>query len=370
MCRFFSAIITRTGECYSLPELDDSHTSIERQFDLYEGCGYVPDNYAKIEFRPRAKEHEYVVEVGGNRRTVRLYCDMLHKLDEYFLNLEDPGLPDWFLKSPEMQAKAEDYCRYRLSKMIINNDRDSLVGGAYIIGPQACVHRVIGARIIAMMPGARLTSVNRCVVDKMLSHSKISYALNGTTIQGCYGEVEELQDHSKIQHLHDCGVVVTAFDDSVIEYAAGSSRVNYLIGRAKILNCNVFARIGTMMGCSSVYIGSISTMKPNPNSNYYIIDRMEGRSVLLISNYNPRVKLSESLRYVVKENKTDSNPKALGGVYVRSNKPTNVGDRYNIRYDKFVDKPKSEPKSEPKSKPKSNRSRKAAKSSKSDSLDA
>ena len=108
MCKFLSAIKTRTGALYCNPLLD-SHEDIIDYFGLNDG---LMQHLVRLEFRP--DERKDLVDIA-----------------KYKLIIDELDVPKWF--DDEMKEKTISELTVIVKNLIVTEDRKILVGGAYII---------------------------------------------------------------------------------------------------------------------------------------------------------------------------------------------------------------------------------------------
>src|SRR6185437_10803222 len=131
MCNFKSAIVTKDGVILH-HELTDSHSELIQHFKLHErrGPGQV-QNFIKVEFTP---------------------TDL--KFDDpasYVLWVDETETPAWF--DEDAKHKTSEFLRDVITKMIIRDKREILLGGAWILSDGAEVGNCLNAKIAAMCGG-------------------------------------------------------------------------------------------------------------------------------------------------------------------------------------------------------------------------
>jgi hypothetical protein len=131
VCNFLSAIVSRKGEVYCSPLLD-SHNDIIDYFGLRDGNA---PQFTPVEFTPKD------------------WFD-----PETWTFKFDAERPDW--ADDEWIESATTELRRRVEAMIVTEDRMVLVGGAWIIGPNARIGRTFGCRILAAHKTASLSRAN------------------------------------------------------------------------------------------------------------------------------------------------------------------------------------------------------------------
>ena len=107
MCKFLSAIVTRTGEVLVEPMIDSHETLIEL-FNLRDDKRL--DLFVRVEFTPP--------NVDGKPD--------YFAFDKYTLKVDESEVPAWF---EEHRENAVTVLRRTLDKMLVSNERKVLVGG-------------------------------------------------------------------------------------------------------------------------------------------------------------------------------------------------------------------------------------------------
>ena len=105
MCKFYSAIITPTGDVLHNENLT-SHEDLIALFGLNDDR---PGRFARVEYT----------------------SETLYDLSTYTLIVDESVLPDWL--TDEMLSNAERKLHQIVKKRIINKDTDILVGGLYVV---------------------------------------------------------------------------------------------------------------------------------------------------------------------------------------------------------------------------------------------
>lgn len=136
MCEFLSGYVLKNGDIFCDPENADSHTEMLESNKIKDNrSAYYHQNVCRWEFTP----HD-ITKVS--------------KLDNWSLTCDESIRPDWWAK---VQDKVHTYAWQRIKGMIIENSRDTLLGGCWILdGKKAKVKKIYGGRIIAVINGASL----------------------------------------------------------------------------------------------------------------------------------------------------------------------------------------------------------------------
>lgn len=134
MCNFLSAIVLRSGEILCDPEHTDSHEDLVAAHNLRDnGHG----GFVRIEFIP---VNEQFTDVSS-----------------YKLVLDEPDRPEWF--DDALEERILESLRDRVRRMIVDDERTMLLGGCWILGPNAIVKMVLSARIYCMLGSAKIGNV-------------------------------------------------------------------------------------------------------------------------------------------------------------------------------------------------------------------
>jgi len=118
MCRAFSALVLRNGELIFKPEYTHSHE------DLIDDCE-VPDDgkgrFVRVEYAPK----------NGD------YTD----ITQYTLSVDQWDVPEWFA---DHRKRITAQLRKAVKKMLIlDGRRKALLGGCWIVGPNANIKRAV-----------------------------------------------------------------------------------------------------------------------------------------------------------------------------------------------------------------------------------
>ena len=121
MCQFLSAIVSRTGDVYCNP-LIDSHEDIIDYFNIRDN---QMQNIVRVEFRPDDKK-DYI------------------NVEKYNLVVDEPTTPEWFA---EYKDNVLEHLTRIIKNITITEDKKILCGGAFIIGDNIKVGKLIGCDI-------------------------------------------------------------------------------------------------------------------------------------------------------------------------------------------------------------------------------
>ena len=120
MCRFLSAVVSRTGEIYCNP-LIDSHEDIIDYFNIQDT---QMQHIVRVEFFPIEKE------------------DLIN-IDRYNLKVDEQEIPEWF---NEHKESVIERLKLIIKNCILKESRKIAIG-AVIIGDGITVHRLINANV-------------------------------------------------------------------------------------------------------------------------------------------------------------------------------------------------------------------------------
>lgn len=158
MCQFLSAIITRDGNIYMMPNVTDSHSELVEWCGLQNGDDDRLPGFAKVQFSPPE---------GGS----------LANIEAYRLTVEEECSPIWFDDS--MCADIEAKLRHAVQAMIIDSPRTLLLGGCWILVGEAKVQIVKTSRILAMYGSSR--------VEAMYDSSRVEAMYDSSRVGTMYG---------------------------------------------------------------------------------------------------------------------------------------------------------------------------------------
>ena len=122
MCKFKSAIVLRNGDILHDP-FTDSHEDLIQLFKLDDSDQFI-ERFVRVEFSPDGDDHT--------------------DLNSYQLKVDEDSTPDWFDELKDgLTEKMKDIVR----PMIINEDRDIIVGHAVVLG-EINVNRLVNCLVI------------------------------------------------------------------------------------------------------------------------------------------------------------------------------------------------------------------------------
>jgi hypothetical protein len=139
MCKFKSGIVVcdereKGGYRLVMSPWTESHSELETIFNLREGKSL---NFAKVEFSPDDMAEAYLVE-------------------KYKLNIDEHRTPEWF--DDEMKERVTEEMTDYIKTIIVHGDVELLIGGQFIIAPDAKI-QCAKAMVINAMCGGTLTAM-------------------------------------------------------------------------------------------------------------------------------------------------------------------------------------------------------------------
>jgi hypothetical protein len=169
MCKFFSAIVSRSGELY-FNKLTTSHEDIIDEFLLKDNS--LVENICRVEFYPDEEK------------------DVFYP-DKYKLHIDEQNTPDWF--DVEKQATVSNQLRDIITNMIISDNRKILIGGAYIL------------------INAKVEKLKNCMVFFMSGTSSVGRMCDTSSVGRMYGtsSVGEMYDTSSVGRMYDTSSIKT-----------------------------------------------------------------------------------------------------------------------------------------------------------------
>ena len=156
-------------------------------------------NFARVEFSPKDKAD-------------------LDKPEKYKLVVDEARKPDWFDEA--MEVKTVDRLKSIIARMVVNDERKMLCGGAYILGSKAKIGSVKNARIVAMMGKAEAGSVSgSSQISDVWGSAKISDVRDSATISGVWGSatISDVGDSATISDVRDSAKISDVRDSATIE---------------------------------------------------------------------------------------------------------------------------------------------------------
>jgi hypothetical protein len=230
MCRWASAIVTRSGEIYFNP-LTDSHSDLITLYKLKEGKNH--DNFIRVEFYPSEGKHD--------------------DLKSYVLKVDETRTPGWF--DDERKANTEKYLRDSIERMVVRDKRELLLGGAWILSKGADVVVTKQCRIIAMRESSKVGVMQESSkVGVMWESSKVGVMQDSSNVGVMWGssKVGEMRDSSKVGVMQESSKVGVMRESSKVGVMRGSSKVGVMWGSSNVGEMLESSKVGLMWGSSKV----------------------------------------------------------------------------------------------------------------------
>ncbi len=166
MCNFKSAIVVRDEKCKGgfrllLSPWTESHSELCIIHKLNDGPRLY---FARVEFSPPS-------------------MDAAHLIDGYKLNIDEERTPEWF--DAEMKEAVADRLRDYVKSIIIDGDVKLLIGGQFIVAPNAkieCAHSMV----INAICGGTVSAI---------CGGTVSEICGGTVSAICGGTVSEIREN-------------------------------------------------------------------------------------------------------------------------------------------------------------------------------
>ena len=188
MCNFVSAIVLKNGDIICDPEHTDSHEDLIRVAGLRDDrVSMAAEAFCRVEFTPPD-------DFSG-----------IADLSKWTLRVDECSAPSWY-DSELVREKMER----RVQAMIIDGERDILLGGCHILVCGANVRCVKNARIAVMLDSSR--------VDVMLDSSRVG----------------EMLDSSRVDVMLDSSRVGVMRESSRVDVMRGSSRVGEMRDSSRV----------------------------------------------------------------------------------------------------------------------------------------
>ena len=164
MCKQFSGILLRNEDILWAPDITDSHEDIIEAFGVKDK--HNSTGFCRFEFTPPST------------------ADITDKT-KWDLLIDEEFAPDWY--TPEMAQRLIDRLWLKIETMIINDQRGTILGGRWIIGPLGSIRRLIKGAIAwgsrASLSGANLRAAN--LIAANLSAANLREAsLYGANLSG------------------------------------------------------------------------------------------------------------------------------------------------------------------------------------------
>lgn len=156
MCKFYSAIVLKSGELLHNPATQ-SHEVLIVLHNLRDNG----NDFIRVEYTPK--------------------CDNYADLSSYELTVDEKYTPGWWTE--ELAEKIRCKLQVIVKRIIITDERKILVGGCYLLAGDARVFDVYNSYIIQMRDNSS--------VGKMLENSSVGEMLENSS-------VGRMRDNSKI----------------------------------------------------------------------------------------------------------------------------------------------------------------------------
>jgi hypothetical protein len=192
MCQFKSAIVLRDaknkgGFQLLLSPWTESHSDLITIHKLRDD-GKL--RFARVEFSPPTME-------------------TAHLLDGYILKIDEERTPDWF--DDEMKVTVADKLRDYVKRMIVTGDVALLIGGQFIIAPNAKVECAKAMIINAVLSGGTVQAVE--------SGGTVQAVLSGGTVQAVWsgGTVQRVESGGTVQAVLSGGTVQAVWSGGTVQ---------------------------------------------------------------------------------------------------------------------------------------------------------
>jgi hypothetical protein len=197
MCQFKSAIVLRDaknkgGFQLLLSPWTESHSDLITMHNLRDDAKL---RFARVEFSPPTME-------------------TAHLVDGYVLKIDEARTPEWF--EEEMKIAVADKLRDYVKRMIVTGDVALLIGGQFIIAPNAKVERAKAMVINAVLSGGTVQHVESGgTVQRVLSGGTVQRVLSGGTVQRVLsgGTVQSVWSGGTVQHVESGGTVQRDYNE-------------------------------------------------------------------------------------------------------------------------------------------------------------
>lgn len=144
MCDMFSALVMKNGDLVFYPEVTDSHEDLVHLKNVNDS--YLDPAFLRIEYSPDMYK--------GNWADINSYV-LLHTAYE---------IPEWW--TDELRDRTIERLRDRISRLIVHENRDVILGGACILAKDVHVERIVGSRILYADQGSLVAVARNCRIVK------------------------------------------------------------------------------------------------------------------------------------------------------------------------------------------------------------
>ena len=195
MCQFKSAIVVKderekNGFRLLMSPATESHSELEQHFKLKDGARL---NYAKVEFSPKD-------------------FSTAHRVETYKLYIDEARTPDWF--DEEIKTKVIEKMISYVKTLIVNDERKTLDGGQWILGPKSkigiaknVVINFLNGGTITNFEGGTIVNFNGGTITNFKGGTIITQLVGGTITNFEGGTIANFDDGT-----------IANFDDGTIDH--------------------------------------------------------------------------------------------------------------------------------------------------------
>ena len=203
MCEFLSAVVHKSRGVLCLPEYTDHHSDLLAHYGIKDDRAVGTQNFVRVEFTPKD---------GAS------YADP----DAYAIRLDETSRPDWYDKAREFDA-AEDL-RDIIRGMIVEDDRDILMGGCWIINGGK-IGRAVHARIFTMLGKSKVGQVSGSTrISHVRGNASISDVGGNASISDVGGNasISDVWDNASISGVRGNASISDVWDNASISDVGGN----------------------------------------------------------------------------------------------------------------------------------------------------
>jgi len=217
MCKFYSAILTVSGEV-----LHDIHTTSHE--DLINLFGLNDDKagrFCKLEYT----------------------SENLFDLSTYSLRADEDIKPEWVTDA--MLEAAEKKLHQIVRKRIITEDRELLMGGIFVVAEDVKINNVRNAVIEV---------IRNSIVNVMQDNSTVNEMWGNSTVKEMQGNstVNVMQGNSTVNVMQGNSTVNVMWGNSTVNVMWGNSTVNVMWGNSTVNVMQDNSTVNEMWGNSTV----------------------------------------------------------------------------------------------------------------------
>ena len=213
MCNFLSAIVMKNGDLITNPQFTDSHEDLLAANNIRDGLAQQ-GTFARIEFTPPED------------------LSTIQDLATWNLKVGEKVEPDWF-DAPAVRAKLED----RVRRMFIDDEREFLLGGVYILLDGAKIKKVKNSRIVMMLGSSQVGAMRGSSMVRVMGDSSMVRVMRSSSQVGEMSgssQVGEMLDSSQVGEMYHNSQVGKMWDSSMVRVMRDSSLVKKLYDRARL----------------------------------------------------------------------------------------------------------------------------------------